>query len=188
MSALKSSADTGGLLLWTHCAQWKVPGGGSLRSSSYSWWMPERWSLPRCVSSSCGRIDSGPGTWMEASSTGIPTSSSTGSTRPFWPASSCWFQLYASNGSRPPRCCGRQSLGRCWRSSAIFTIWTWSEKEEDPPQCKYQKQRRRQLVLFVTVSHQVTPSLWRSTLIKFFCDSNVAAWSTLVIEALTSQE
>lgn len=88
--------------------------------------MPERWSRPRWVSSSCGRMDSGAGTWIEVSSTGIPTSSSTGSMRSFWPARSCWFQVVASRGSRPPRCWGRQSLGRCFRSSSNLTIWTWT--------------------------------------------------------------
>lgn len=114
------------LLLQTYSEQLKVPACGSLRNSSYSRWMPERWSRPRWVSSSCGRMDSGPGMWTEVSSTGIPTSSSTGSMRSFWPASSCWFQLVASRGSRPPRCWGRQSLGRCLRSSSNLTIWTWT--------------------------------------------------------------
>ena len=109
----------------THRAHLKVSDGASVRSSSYSWWTPGRCSLPRWARRSSRLMASGPGMWTDDFSRGMPTSSSTGSTCPFWPARSCWFQPGASRGSSPPRCSGRQSLGRYWRRSDIFTIWTW---------------------------------------------------------------
>lgn len=70
------------------------------------------------------RIASGPGVCTAEVASGMPNSSSTGSTWPFCSASSRWFQPWTSRGKQPPRCSGRQVRGRCCRRSVIFTIWT----------------------------------------------------------------
>ncbi len=56
-----------------------------------------RWAM-----SSARPMASGPGTCMDVFSRGIPTSSSTGSTRPFCSDSSCRFQLCTSEANSRP--------------------------------------------------------------------------------------